>query len=140
MKKIKNGFSLVELLVVMFIIAILTGVLLPNLMGARQKAKDAQRIGDADAMRGALRMYYNDSQVYPTGYDAMVEVLPTYMPAVPDWVSDTDVGFSYESGDNQDTFIIRFNLESASGDEDEASQFKCGIPTPTNGVYAVCAN
>ena len=140
LKKEKNGFSLVELLVVMFIIAILTGVLLPNLMGARQKAKDAQRIGDADAMRSALRMYYNDNQSYPTGYDAMVVALPTYMPAVPDWVDDTEVGFVYQSVAPNDIFTILFNLESASGDEDIGSQLKCGIPTPVNGVYAVCAN
>ena len=142
-KNKKNGFSLVELLVVMFIIAILTGVLLPNLMGARQKAKDAQRIGDADAMKEALRMYYNDNQSYPEDDSTMRDVLPSYMPAVPDWTdpSDTVIGFSYQSTDtDHDTFIIRFNLESASGDEDINSQLKCGISTPTNGVYAVCAN
>ena len=141
MKNKKNGFTLVELLVVMFIIAILTGVLLPNLMGARQKAKDAQRIGDADAMRSALRMYYNDNQSYPADYNAMVVALPTYMPAVPEWVDDTDpdIDFDYVSIDPYDTFTIRFKLESASGEEDTNSQLKCGV-TPTNGVYAVCAN
>ncbi|OQA27766.1 MAG: Type II secretion system protein G precursor [Chloroflexi bacterium ADurb.Bin344] len=135
MKNKKNGFTLVELLVVMFIIAILTGVLLPNLMGARQKAKDAQRIGDADAMRSALRMYYK------ADYNAMVVALPTYMPAVPEWVDDTDpdIDFDYVSIDPYDTFTIRFKLESASGEEDTNSQLKCGV-TPTNGVYAVCAN
>ena len=136
----KNGFSLVELLVVMFIIAILTGVLLPNLMGARQKAKDAQRIADADAMKSALRMYYNDSQSYPEDEAEMVAVLPTYMPAVPEWVSDDEVNFAYWTEDPYDIFRISFQLESASGDEDTDSQLKCGVPTPTNGVYAVCAN
>jgi len=132
----------VELLVVMFIIAILTGVLLPNLMGARQKAKDAQRIGDAEAMRSALRLYYNDSQSYPEDYNAMVVVLPTYMPAVPEWVSDDEIDFSYVSDPpDYDVFRISFRLESASGDEDTNSQLKCGVTPPgTNGYYMVCAN
>ena len=133
--KIKNqkGFSLVELLVVMFIIAVLTGVLLPNLMGARQKAKDAQKISDAGAIKDALRLYYNESQSYPLNREALMTVLPTYMPGV------IGTGITYTPGVNNDSFVITFGLESASGDEDTESQLKCGISTPVQGVYAVCA-
>jgi len=142
MKKIinkQNGFSLVELLIVMFIIALLTGILLPNLMGARQRAKDAQRIGDVDAMKNGLRLYYNDFQSYPAKED-WDNVLVGYMPAIPDWVSDDEIDFIYESVDPFDTFKISFELESASGDEDIASQAKCGVESPVEGRYMVCAN
>ena len=131
--KNKKGFSLVELLVVMFIIAVLTGVLLPNLMGARQKAKDAQKISDAGAIKDALRLYYNESQSYPINREALMTVLPTYMPGV------VDIGITYSPGVNNDSFVITFGLESVSGDEDTDSQLKCGLNTPVQGVYAVCA-
>lgn len=132
-KKNKDGFSLVELLVVMFIIAILTGVLLPNLMGARQKAKDAQKISDVNAVKDALRMYYNDNQSYPASMPAFISVMPTYMPGL---------GFTgdvYTVSPDRDKFTITFELETATGDEDEASQSKCGL-APIDGEYAVCAN
>ncbi|MBP9818201.1 type II secretion system protein, partial [Candidatus Shapirobacteria bacterium] len=67
MKNSHNGFSLVELLVSIGIIATLTAILLPNFMGARERAKDAQNIQDMGAMKNALRIYYNDVQAYPTG-------------------------------------------------------------------------
>jgi len=130
-----KGFSLIELLVVMFIIGILTSVLLPNLMSARQRAKDAQKISDVNAIKNALRLYYNDTQVYPaTKADALTAIVPSYMPAV------VDVGFTYSCPSPHDSFVITFGLETKAGDEDERSQAKCGISPTVDGVFAVCAN
>lgn len=42
-----KGFTLIELLIVIAIIAILIAVLLPNLLGARQRAFDAAAMGCA---------------------------------------------------------------------------------------------
>lgn len=42
-----KGFTLIELLIVIAIIAILVAVLLPNLLGARQRAFDAAAMGCA---------------------------------------------------------------------------------------------
>lgn len=138
----KNGFSLIELLVVMFIIGILTSVLLPNLMGARQKAKDAQRMTDMDSLKGALRLYYNDNQNYPDPVGGMVDPtdLSDYFPGV----GQIGVGYTYEYSvsNNNDSFLLRLRLESAAGDEDTNSQVKCniGVGSTEDGWYAVCAN
>jgi len=134
-----KGFSLIELLVVMFIIGILTSVLLPNLMSARQRAKDAQRIEDMNSIKNALRMYYNDNQIYPTPLTSQkVGVgLSGYLPGI----DQIGVGYTYTytTGAGGDGFVLKLKLESPAGDEDIGSQQKCGVGV-TNGWYAVCGN
>lgn len=61
----KQGFTLVELLVVITIVAILVGITLTNLAGARSRARDAQLKSTLFQIKNALRLYYNDYQSYP---------------------------------------------------------------------------
>lgn len=68
-KKMKNkkGFTLVELMITVGIIAILSGVLLqvlnPQLL--RSKTRDKQRISDLKRIQSALELYYADNREYP---------------------------------------------------------------------------
>ncbi len=62
-----SGFTLIELLVVISIIGLLASVVLVALNTARQKARDATRIGDINQMSQALENFYNDALAYPTG-------------------------------------------------------------------------
>ena len=61
----KKGFSLIELLVVIAIMAVLTAIALPNFLSARERARDAKRKQEMNEMKNALRLYYNDYQMYP---------------------------------------------------------------------------
>ena len=61
-----TGFSLIEVLVVIAIIAMLIGLALPNYLGARERARDSKRKTELGQMKIALRMYYNDYMSYPT--------------------------------------------------------------------------
>jgi len=70
-KKITNnplGFTLIELLVVIAIIGSLSALLVPNFMGARERARDAQRKSDLKQIQKALEMYRQDQSpiAYPT--------------------------------------------------------------------------
>jgi len=55
--KNRKGFSLIEVLIVITIIAILIGVLLPNLNEARLKARDEKRKADLRGFAQALETY-----------------------------------------------------------------------------------
>ena len=64
---IKFGFTLVELLIVMAIIAILAGISIFALQGARTSARDARRKSDLEAISAAIEVYRADCDEYPIG-------------------------------------------------------------------------
>ena len=66
MSKQKRGFTLVELLVVIAIIGILSSIVLANLNGSRQAARDVKRISDVKQLQLALELYFDaNSGKYP---------------------------------------------------------------------------
>ena len=129
----KNGFTLIELLVSIAIIAIISALALPNFMGARDRAKDSARISDMEAIKNALRLYYNDKQSYPDILDA------TMVPYMPSILNLGYTNYVYTKTNNGDSFLIKLKLESAQGDDDIDSQLKCGVGV-TDGYFAICAN
>lgn len=66
--KAQNGFTLVELLVVIAVISFTIAVLFPNFMGARQRGRDVQRKSDLSQIQNALELFKlnQNPQSYPT--------------------------------------------------------------------------
>jgi len=139
----KKAFTLVELLVVISIIGTLTAILLPNLMGARERASDSQRKQDMMAMKNALRLFYNDTQNYPPSGTSLGTTLATYMPNV----SNIGFTYTYTQTSSGDGFQLCSGMDSGS-EEAKDSQIKCassgsvcGVGVTTNTkLYVVCAN
>lgn len=60
------GFTLVELMVVVAIIALLAAVIIPNYVHARAQAAVSQSEANIKQIATALELYYADNQAYPT--------------------------------------------------------------------------
>lgn len=78
----QRGFTLLEVMVVIVILGILASMVVPNLMGNKDKADQQKAVSDIVALENALDMYKLDNSVYPTtdqGLDALVQK-PTSSP------------------------------------------------------------
>lgn len=71
-KKLRSSFSftLIELLVVIAIIGMLSALVIPNFMAARERARDSQRKSDLKQIQKALELYKQDQN--PPAYPAAV--------------------------------------------------------------------
>jgi len=81
LRRSTSGFTIVELLVVIVVIAILVALTLPNLFGLQRRARDDDRKNDLKNVQSALETYYSDNQAYPPATSALT---PDYMDAVPE--------------------------------------------------------
>jgi prepilin-type N-terminal cleavage/methylation domain-containing protein len=61
----RTGFSLVEIVIVISVLAILAGAMVPRFSSRLAAARDARRISDINAIRDAIDQYYQDKGVFP---------------------------------------------------------------------------
>lgn len=120
----KKGFTLIEVLVAVTIIAVLVSIGVVSYTSVNKRSRDAKRKGDIEQIRSALEMYRADIGYYPninngswTNAAGLSAVLvPTYIPAVPSDPKSTQT-YRYKetniSGSNYYGYCLTAYLESA---------------------------
>lgn len=61
----QNGFTIVELLIVIVVIGILAAITIVAFNGVQQRGRDAQRKSDINSIAKALEVYYLDKGYFP---------------------------------------------------------------------------
>ena len=125
MRDREDGFTLIELMVVVLIIAILLAIAIPTFLGARQRAQDRAAQSDLRNALTAAKVLYTDTESYSlTASDLMgVEPSLTFV-AVASTTAD-NIGFVGSAAN------IDFVTLSEAGDyfclaEDEAAGVSSG--------------
>ena len=76
-----KGFTLIELMVVLTVIALLLSVVVPDYVGRMRKAEEAVLKENLVVMRDALDKHYADAGKYPAALDELVS--KRYLRAIP---------------------------------------------------------
>lgn len=101
----KNGFTIIELIVVVAIIAVLAAIVITNVNIYMVKARDARRKADIKQIMLALEMYYADNGQYPTGswltsnntnWATLQTALAPYLRSLPKDPRQDTSGYPYE--------------------------------------------
>jgi len=118
----KKGFTIVELLIVISIIALIGSLIFVQLQQARARARDAEREQEIKALQNALAIYVVNNKVYPvysgsfTGTDIASNALLTgdTINQIPfDPFNNGSYQYVYNSTDGS-TYIITYYLETDS--------------------------
>ncbi len=62
----QQGFTIVELLIVIVVIGILAALVITTFTGIQQKARNTERTTDVNALQGQIEAYYAVNGKYPT--------------------------------------------------------------------------
>ena len=79
MKNNQSGFTLVEIMIVVLIIAILASIAIPNILRARVNAHDAAAQAALKTIGTAMETYLATNDSYPATTTALIGVSPPYL-------------------------------------------------------------
>lgn len=148
-RKTYSGFSLVELLITVSIIAILISIGIASYATINKQSRDTKRKGDIEQVRAALEMYRANTGTYPaagggswvvasSATDATAGLTPylvsTYIPAIP---TDPKASQTYmyiatnPSGGNYYGYCVSVQTESDNPPD------TCTVTLPTDHTYGL---
>lgn len=166
----QKGFTLIEILVVIGIMGMLMAVAIPNFLSARQRADDSKRKNEAQSLKSALQLYYNDFTTYPASFNGGTGKFNyikgcglggtgecpcsssldfasgascdnVYMKKFPKYLGTSTFYYQASSGND---FCLRVLLNNASDPDIATSQSRCasacGNNCNTSSRYCVCAD
>ena len=139
----KQGFTFLEILISMTIIAVLTAIGIVSYSSVNKRSRDVKRKSDLEQIRSALEMYRSDYSAYPgagaggvtDAQDLVSTLVSTYIPAVPDdpGTSGTYYYQAITTSGVYSSYCICADLETITS----GSQSTCTVALPSNCDYGL---
>ncbi len=122
----ENGFTLVELMIVVSIILLLTASLFSKIKRNRMRARDNVRIADIDTIRLALEEYRRECGEYPERLDPETHNGCSYGQKLSDFLNPIPVNPPYDG----ERYFKGYSDSQISGDN---TYFYAGLSNKTGG-------
>ena len=117
------GFTLIEILVVMAIVALLITLAVPRYFGSLEKSKETVLRETLATTRDALDKFYADNGKYPDSLDALVS--KKYLRAMPfDPVTDSNSTWATIPPDDVEKGLVADIRSGADGNARDGKPFK----------------
>ena len=109
--KTRRGFTLIEMMIVISVIAILIGVLLPTFRGTQDEALTQRSRSELRTIATALESYYiHNSNAYPSALTSLTTATPRIINRVPDdpfrGASGTSYSYGRDSGATPIYYVV----------------------------------
>ena len=109
----KQGFTLMELMIVVSVLGVLAAILIPNFRGVTEEAKNAAAKADLRNLKMAIILYQSRYNVLPddSSVDKFEQCLQNYSPRVVDRVptdpwSSTGERYQFEVAADDETYAV----------------------------------
>ena len=134
-KNKRAGFSILEIVVVIVVVAFFAMLIIPGLISGPARARDATRKNDLRLIKSALENYYNEAGTYPAN---LSDLEKGASPQIKKISKDPKTGKDYvyvTTGNPPSTFMLKATLENKN-DKD----LKLKGSDPATGLYVVYSN
>lgn len=140
-----TGFTIIEVIVAITIVAILTAIIMPNLSSSRAKARDGTRISDVSQLQGAMALYYDRCGEYPSSLAVSANngcpsgvTLQTYISQIPTAPGGVSYGYATQtSGTVVVNYVLHTTLEYANA---AVVKGLSAMPSGTWSATYTCSN
>jgi type II secretion system protein G len=134
-KNSQKGFTLIELLVVISVIGVLTSIVTANIVGVRERARDAERKSEMAQVQTALEFYRADVGSYPATatYNgiscnaALANAGITYIQNMPCDPPTNTTKYTYSLSGS--AYTLRVCLENENDSQKDTTNSGCGAGT-----------
>ena len=114
MKINRSGFTLVEIMIVVFIVALLATLAIPNLLQARITANESAAKATLKSISNALENYYSINSQYPSSTSALLGDTPPYLNT--DYFSAPQQGYNFSAALAAYTYsIVALPVSTSTG-------------------------
>ena len=120
----KKGFTILELLISIAIIAVLSSIIMVSMTGIKKQTRDTRRMSDINEIQKALNLYFTTTNRFPiftsetiiTGTDAFSTLLEQggHITQVPTDPAYPEYAYTYQSDSTGANFNLKFCMETDS--------------------------